>query len=161
MGIPILGDLIEEIGDLASEFIVDKDKRNELRFKIRELGDRENERIHQQMLAQIEVNKVEAGHRSIFIAGWRPAVGWVGAAGLAFQCIVFPIMKMFGLPDPGLDTELLILTMSSILGVGVMRSYDKQRGTSNDAPLGRPKASESVSEVPPGFGDPPDRTPWE
>lgn len=173
MGIPIIGDLIKEVvgsvGDVAGELIVDKDKKAQLQADLvrleLEMTDKAEQRLHEQLIAQTDINKTEAAHRSVFVAGWRPAVGWVSAAGLAAQAIVMPVLSMFGLPLPDLDTELLILTMSGILGVGAMRSYDKKQGTANDVlPIIKKKAEPSsgpTNLIPPGFGDPlPEDAPW-
>ena len=44
----------------------------------------------QPSLAQVELNKIEAGHRSIFVAGWRPFIGWVCGFALLwhFICLI-------------------------------------------------------------------------
>ena len=88
MGIPIIGDIIGAVKDIVGEVVVDKDKKNELNFKLQELADRADERIHHEVLAQIEVNKVEASSGSLFVAGWRPFVGWIGGVGLAYSAII-------------------------------------------------------------------------
>ena len=43
-------------------------------------------------LAQIELNKIEAGHRSIFVAGWRPFIGWVCGFALLWHFILFDLL---------------------------------------------------------------------
>ena len=85
MKIPILGDIISSVKDLVSEVIVDKDKKNELMVRLQDLEDKADERFHQELMGQIEVNKIEAAHPSIFVAGWRPAIGWISAAGIGWQ----------------------------------------------------------------------------
>lgn len=85
---------------------------------------------------QREINKAEAGHRSIFVAGWRPAIGWVCAAALAYQYIVRPFAA-WGLavwaPDapalPTLDGMLWELVFG-MLGMGTLRSVEKAKGVS-------------------------------
>ena len=85
---------------------------------------------------QREINKAEAGHRSIFVAGWRPAIGWVCAAALAYQSIVRPFATwglavwMPGAPVlPTLDGMLWELIFG-MLGMGTLRSVDKAKGVS-------------------------------
>ncbi|MFO0467491.1 MAG: 3TM-type holin, partial [bacterium] len=55
-------------------------------------------------LAQIEVNKTEAGHQSVFVAGWRPAIGWICAAALAYSYMIVPLvgftLTLMGQPVP-------------------------------------------------------------
>jgi len=138
MGIPILGDIIKEVGDLASEFIVDKDKKIEFSFKMAELEDKANARVDALLQGQIEVNKVEAGSGSVFVAGWRPAVGWVGAAALAYSTILYPLMNWGALilgykgTFPVLDDNLILYIVGGMLGIGGMRSFEKVKGVSTN-----------------------------
>lgn len=82
-------------------------------------------------LAQIDVNKTEAAHNSIFVAGWRPAIGWICAAALAYSYMIVPLvgfaLTMAGKPVPKwpvLDSNLWEL-MFGMLGMGALRSWDK------------------------------------
>ena len=78
-----------------------------------------------------ELNKAEANHRSIFVAGWRPAIGWVGAMILFFNYIAAPIIS-WAMPEsqpPVLDLDALWPVITGMLGIAGMRSYDK---TKND-----------------------------
>ena len=85
-------------------------------------------------LAQVEVNKIEAGHGSVFVAGWRPAIGWVCAAALAWAFIVAPIaswgMAVFGLREtlPAIGTDNLFELVLAMLGMGGLRTFEKLRG---------------------------------
>ena len=156
MGIPIIGDIIGAVKDVVSEVVVDKDKKREIDLELARLADEAEARVHQEVLAQIEVNKAEAGHGSIFVAGWRPFVGWVAGAGLAAQVAVFPLLdRIFGW-SMAFDTELLVLTLGGMLGIGGMRTFEKVRGVStNDyrdvpAPVVKTQKDPEVSEKPPG-----------
>ncbi len=83
---------------------------------------------------QAEINKIEAGHRSIFIAGWRPFIGWVGGIGLAFHFVVSPLIHWYvaitnsDLVVPQLNTEGLISIVLALLGLAATRTYEKQHG---------------------------------
>jgi len=84
-------------------------------------------------LAQIKVNETEAGHRSVFVAGWRPAIGWICAAALAYSYMIVPLvgfsLTLMGKPVPRwpvLDGNLWEL-MFGMLGLGALRSYDKSQ----------------------------------
>jgi hypothetical protein len=131
----IFGDLISPITDLISEAIPDKDKRNELNYKLQELADKADERLHQELIAQTEINKVEAAHASVFVAGWRPFIGWTSGAGLAYSVVLAPfiefIARAYGytqeMPMP--NEAILMTLVTSMLGVGAMRSFDKLKGT--------------------------------
>lgn len=138
MGIPIIGDVINAVKDLASEVIVDKDKKNEILLKIKQLEDGADERLHQELLGQIEVNKIEAGSSNLFVSGWRPAVGWTGAAGLAYAAVIQPfaswtaqVLFHYTGSFPVVDNELLWTVLLGILGLGGMRSFDKLKNTSS------------------------------
>ena len=83
---------------------------------------------------QREINRTEAQHNSIFVAGWRPAIGWVCASALAFQYLVRPFwlwVLAVWWPQapvpPGLDGMLWEL-MFGMLGMGGLRSWDKTKG---------------------------------
>ena len=117
----ILSPLIKPISDVISEVVVDKDKARELQVRLEELADKADERFHEQMLGQMEVNKVEAQHSSIFVAGWRPFAGWVGGSGLAYAAIVEPFMtwvaRAFGSAAdfPVIDTTVLMTVLMGML----------------------------------------------
>lgn len=82
----------------------------------------------EQAAAQSETNKVEAAHASIFVAGWRPMIGWIGAAGLGYQYIGRPLAVGLGWTTlPVIDGGLLELVIA-LLGLGAMRSFEKSRG---------------------------------
>ena len=77
MGIPIIGDLIEEVGGIVGKLIPDKTVKMELEHELDMLQDKFSQRAHDEAMAQAAINKVEAEHSSIFVAGWRPFIGWV------------------------------------------------------------------------------------
>lgn len=86
-------------------------------------------------LAQIEVNKIEAGSSSLFIAGWRPMVGWVCGAGLAYAAILEPIARFIATVVcayvgvfPVIDTGITLQILMALLGLGGMRTFEKFKG---------------------------------
>lgn len=90
----------------------------------------------EQSQAQMEVNKVEAAHSSIFVAGWRPFIGWMGGISLGYAFLAQPILSWFlaivgvttPLPEP--NTEAMMALVTAMLGVTAARSFDKWKGTS-------------------------------
>ena len=86
------------------------------------------------MVAQTDTNKIEAGSSSVFVAGWRPFVGWVCGCGLAYVAIVEPIARfiatMLGYTGefPPIDTTLTMQVLIGLLGMGGLRSLDKYNG---------------------------------
>jgi hypothetical protein len=87
---------------------------------------------------QLEINKVEAGHKSLFVAGWRPFIGWVGGFSLAYAGILDPLMRFISSiagydgEFPSIDTASTITILMGMLGIGSMRSYDKKNKTQTD-----------------------------
>lgn len=85
-------------------------------------------------LAQVEVNKIEAGHGSVFVAGWRPFIGWVCGAALAWAFIVGPVLSwslaVLGICEtlPPIMTDNLFELVLAMLGLGGLRTFEKMRG---------------------------------
>jgi len=86
------------------------------------------------MAAQTDINKVEAGSASLFVSGWRPAIGWVCGAACAWNCIGLPMVKVaLGLLAIKLElapanlTEMLPILMG-MLGLGGLRTLEKVNG---------------------------------
>ena len=90
----------------------------------------------QQKLAekQLDVNAKEASHRSVFVAGWRPAIGWCGALALFFAFILSPCIEWYAkfsgmdIVPPAIETGPLLAIVTSMLGVAGMRSFEKAIG---------------------------------
>lgn len=77
---------------------------------------------------QTDVNAVEAANPNLFVSGWRPCIGWIGALGLAYQYFVRPIAIGMGASHlPPLDGSLMELVIG-LLGFGGMRSWEKYKG---------------------------------
>ena len=80
-------------------------------------------------LAQVELNKVEAQHRSIFVAGWRPAIGWVCAIGLLMTFIVNPFLQWTTVePGPAFPNDIILELVLALLGLGALRTVEKMNG---------------------------------
>ena len=124
----ILGSLIGPATSLLDKVIEDKDEKNRIAFELSTLAER-----HATELAkgQLEVNKVEAAHKSLFVAGWRPSIGWCCSLGLLYHVLIAPIAGIW-VEVPEIDPSLLMTTMTGMLGLGAMRSYEKTRGVSRE-----------------------------
>jgi len=86
---------------------------------------------------QLEINKQEAKHTSVFVAGWRPAVGWVCAISLAYNYIIRDVIlwigQIYSLPNPpDLSMGVLVQLLLAMLGLGGMRSFEKMKGVSRE-----------------------------
>ena len=122
----LLGKLIKPVSDLLSEFITDKDKLNEITYKLSTLA---ATNAHEISMGQIEINKIEAGSRSLWVAGWRPGTGWVCTLALANNYVVVPYVSAFTSIDvPALDTGALLPLLGALLGFGGLRTHEKIKG---------------------------------
>ena len=154
LGIPIIGDLIDSVGDLISEAIPDKDKRMEIDLELAKLADEANARAHLENMGQIAVNETEAKHGSLFVAGWRPFAGWVGGFALAYSAIVYPLLswgsRVAGYTGdlPVLDNTLVMTIMMGMLGLGAQRSWEKGKGVSTNDYTDVPKADADAAPAP-------------
>ena len=87
-------------------------------------------------ILQAEINKVEAAHRSVFVAGWRPFIGWVCGLGLGYVWVLRPIINdlanWFGvtLGFLQIETDNMIQLVIALLGLGGLRTYEKLKGKS-------------------------------
>ncbi len=83
---------------------------------------------------QVELNKIEAAHRSIFVAGWRPAVGWICAAAVGWAYLGHPVFLWAaalwspGLQPPAIHTDSLFELVLAMLGMAGLRSFEKASG---------------------------------
>ena len=78
--------------------------------------------------SQTKINEIEAANSNLFVSGWRPSIGWIGAIGLAYQYIIRPLCVGFGVGHlPPLDGSLMELVVA-VLGLGGMRSWEKYNG---------------------------------
>ena len=127
----------------------DANKRAEEMRKLEELkqqGDLAQLNAHVQLLlGQLEVNKIEAANKSLFVAGWRPAVGWICGISLGYSVLVYGLlMWLWKLlqasgaipaemePPPPTDLAAIMPILLGMLGLGTMRSFDKKQGTQTD-----------------------------
>lgn len=131
----LISSLVAPVSGLLDKFIEDKDQRALLAHEIATLAEKQ---ANEQAVAQIELNKVEAAHQSMFVAGWRPAVGWVCALAMLLNFILIPFINL-GMEFAGASIRLDLIEMDTMmpvllgmLGLGGMRSYEKARKVSRE-----------------------------
>ena len=124
----IVNALIGPVSGLLDKFIEDKDQKNALAHEIATMSERH---AHEALKGQWEINKVEAAHKSLFVAGWRPAIGWVCMLGLLYNTIIANVLSIW-IEVPEVDTTLLVPVMMGMLGLGAMRSYEKVNHVSRE-----------------------------
>ena len=129
--INLLGSLVEPVTGLLDKFVEDEDQKNRLAHEISTMAER-----HAQELAkgQLEINKAEAQSRNVFIAGWRPFLGWTMGFAMAYNYVIQPI-AIFVLGQlnylvalPALDMTEMMPVLLGMLGLGGLRTYEKKKG---------------------------------
>tara|TARA_R110001632_G_scaffold166611_1_gene285035 strand:+ start:84 stop:467 length:384 start_codon:yes stop_codon:yes gene_type:complete len=126
--VSILGSLIGPATQLLDKVIEDKDEKNRIAFELSTMADRH---AQEALKGQLEINKVEAAHKSLFVAGWRPFIGWVAGIGLLYNVLLSPILDIwFDVPE--VDPAILTSTLMGMLGLGAMRTYEKKNNVSRE-----------------------------
>lgn len=124
----ILTSLIAPATQLLDKVIEDKDEKNRIAFELSTMADRH---AQEALKGQLEINKVEAAHKSLFVAGWRPFIGWVAGIGLLYNVLLSPILDIwFDVPE--VDPAILTSTLMGMLGLGAMRTYEKKNNVSRE-----------------------------
>ena len=128
----LLNSLIGPVTGILDKVIEDKDQKAKLAHELATMADKLS---HEQQLAQIEVNKAEAASGSLFKGGWRPCVGWVCAIAFFYhfvgQPVIIFILTVTGveIPElPNFNMNTLLTVLGGMLGIGGLRSYEKQKG---------------------------------
>ena len=124
--------LIGPITGLLDKFIEDKDMKAKLAHEIATMSEKH---AQEQAMGQLEINKAEAQHRSIFVAGWRPFLGWCLSFAMLWHFMIAPFI-IFGagmagmeLPElPVFDMDSLMTVLLGMLGLGGLRTYEKAKG---------------------------------
>ena len=127
-----LGAIIEGVGKIADDLITSDEERLKVTLQEKQID-------AALVQGHLEINKAEAQHKSIFVAAWRPFIGWVGGVALAYQFIGYPLLVWAcaalgaGFEPPELaEADGLYPIILGMLGLGGMRSFDKMRGTQTD-----------------------------
>ena len=120
--------LVPAVTGILDKVIPDKNQAQKLAHEISTLAEKQ---AHESMLAQIKVNEVQAAHKSLFVAGARPAIMWICALGLFYAVFAYPVLDIwFDMPE--LNTDVLLPTMFGLLGLGGMRSFEKAKGVARE-----------------------------
>ncbi|MBV1888705.1 MAG: holin family protein [Proteobacteria bacterium] len=134
--------LIGPVTSIIDKLIPDKEAADKAKIKLLELEQQgslgELQIIADLSKAQAEINKQEAAHKSLFVAGWRPFIGWVCGAGVAWQFVFMPLLAFFlpvyGISEelPAIPTESLFELILAMLGMGGLRTFEKIKGTARE-----------------------------
>lgn len=124
-----IGNVATGVAEAIDRFVQTKEEKEaaaQLLMKIQQEPDR----------WQAEINKIEASHRSLFVAGWRPAIGWICAIALFWGWLAAPaaqfICEILGIEIkemPAVELGEAISLVMAMLGMGALRTYEKRTGT--------------------------------
>lgn len=123
----LLGPLFELGGKIIDRMFPDPAKKAEAELELLKLAQSGD---LQQVLGQLQINAKEAEHPSIFVAGWRPFVGWTSGFGLVYATIGHNVLTWISaiykwMPPPAVDTDTLLYVLGAMLGIGGLRTLEK------------------------------------
>lgn len=134
----ILGDIVKGVFGIIDDTHLSGEEKQQFRLQVMQLAQSVD-------VAQMEVNKQEAKHDSVFVAGWRPFIGWVCGSAFAWTFVAQPVVNtlafyyfaktgnqidLSGLPTLDLTTMLPVLM--GMLGLGGLRTYEKKVGVARE-----------------------------
>lgn len=120
-------DAVSAIGTVFDSIFTSDEERAEAEFVLNKLRQKPH-------ILQAEINKIEAAHRSIFVAGWRPFIGWVCGIGFLWAFFGHPLFEwvvvLYGstITPPELMTDSLLELVLAMLGLGGLRTAEKLTG---------------------------------
>lgn len=122
-------DAVSAVGNAVDQLFTSDEERAQAAFLMEKLRQKPQ-------ILQAEINRVEAAHRSLFVAGWRPFIGWVCGAGFLWAFLLHPLFE-WGIALNGLDvvapdivTDNMMELVLALLGLGTLRSIEKMTGRS-------------------------------
>jgi hypothetical protein len=124
--------LIDPISNILDKFVADKDLKAKLQHEL-------DQELHKANMAQIEVNKEQAKHSSLFVSGARPAIMWVCCLGLFWSFFLAPFLSWLIVASgstatlPAIETEGLLSLTLALLGLGGYRSFEKFKGVARNS----------------------------
>src|SRR5210317_1225295 len=102
---------VSGVADVIDKFVETDDEKAAVRTVMARMA-------QEPALAQVELNKIGAAHRSIFVSGWRPTIGYICALGLGFAFIVNPILQWAtGDPGPEMPSDIMMELVIGMLGL--------------------------------------------
>jgi hypothetical protein len=124
--IAALPSILGTIGSIANDLITTDKEKLELELRSKELD-------MMPQMGQIGINREEARSDSVFVAGWRPMIGWTCGFAFAYVAVLEPLLRFFSVvlfnyagTFPVIDTTITMQVLMGMLGLGMMRSFDKK-----------------------------------
>ena len=110
----MIGEILTGLDSIVDKSVPDADTKLKMQNEVLRLAMASADK-------QADINKVEAGHKSIYVAGWRPFIGWVCGFALATMFIVKPTV-IFVMPYFGVDAVLIAQVAGFTLNTGELMS---------------------------------------
>ena len=132
-----IGTAIESVTGIIEHFTESKTEaeKNKLQLSLAKLNMEvmAQQREADLVLAQLKINEVEAANPSVFVAGWRPFIGWICAGSLAYAMVIQNLLSWLsvsfgGQVLPEIQADVLMAVLGSILGVSFNRTQEKIAG---------------------------------
>ncbi len=126
--------LLPAVTDIVGRFL--PENKEERAKAERQIQAKLTEHLAKIDLAQLDINKQEAAHRSIFVAGWRPFIGWSCGLALAWTYVVTPILQFtlaqtgYLVDLPAMDMSQMMPVLMGMLGLGGLRTFEKYKNVS-------------------------------
>ncbi len=122
-------DAVSAVGNVVDQLFTSDDERAQAALLMEKLR-------QQPQILQAEINRIEASHRSLFVAGWRPFIGWVCGLGFLWAFILHPLflwlvaVRGLAITPPEIMTDNMMELVLALLGLGTLRSVEKMTGRS-------------------------------
>ncbi len=147
-----LGSIVKEVASVADDLFTSDEERMQMSLQEKQID-------NSVQMKQMDVNIAEANHKDLFVAGWRPFIGWVCGLGFIWQFVIYPIFvwgfsmlqafdvipyvkvvvidgistTMKILPPEPLDVSTLLSLAAGMLGLGGMRMVEGLKGVKSDS----------------------------
>lgn len=122
-----VGGAVDAVGNALDKLFTSDEERAQAEIVLEKLRQEPH-------ILQAEINKIEAAHRTLFVAGWRPFIGWVCGLGFAYAFLLYPILQWAAaiwqpsLTPPALMTDNMMELVIAMLGLGGLRTFEKFTG---------------------------------
>ena len=128
----LLDNLIQPVSKILDKAIPDQDLKRKLSHEIATMSEKHAQEL---ALAQVKVNAAEAASGSLFKGGWRPCIGWICGIAFGYHFVLQPVIVFvvvligMDIPElPSFDMGTLLTVLGGMLGIGGLRTYEKQKG---------------------------------
>ncbi|PCI34390.1 MAG: hypothetical protein COB54_00940 [Alphaproteobacteria bacterium] len=128
LGAPAI-DAVSAVGNVVDQLFTSDEERAQAAILMAKIRQKPH-------LLQAEINRVEAAHRSLFVAGWRPFIGWVCGMGFLWAFLLHPlfewiiVLRGLEITAPAIATDNMMELVLALLGLGALRSVEKLKGRS-------------------------------